>query len=127
MRPGCSAASDPTLAVVLGVHQSIGYKGIHLFGTDEQKERFLPRLASGEMLAAYALTEKNAGSDAYHVETVATPQSDGSFLVSDDSLGVRCRSFSWSATSWARCRPSGTGWSRWGTSPPVWSTGAPPT
>lgn len=33
---------DPTLAVVLGVHQSIGYKGIHLFGTDEQKERFCP-------------------------------------------------------------------------------------
>ena len=43
---------DATLAIVLGVHQSIGFKGISLFGTDEQKERFLPDLASGRKLAA---------------------------------------------------------------------------
>lgn len=72
---------DPTLAVVLGVHQSIGYKGIHLFGTGEQKQRFLPDLAAGRKLAAYALTEDNAGSDAYHVETTATRSSDGSYVL----------------------------------------------
>lgn len=93
---------DPTLAVVLGVHQSIGYKGIHLFGSDDQKERFLPRLASGEMLAAYALTEKNAGSDAYHVETVATPQSDGSFLVSGDKRYIGNGSRAGLLTTFAR-------------------------
>jgi acyl-CoA dehydrogenase family protein 9 len=70
---------DSTLAVVLGVHQSIGYKGIHLFGTDEQKERFLPDLARGRRLAAYALTEPNAGSDAYHLESRARRQPDGSY------------------------------------------------
>ncbi|HEX6236680.1 MAG TPA: acyl-CoA dehydrogenase family protein [Acidimicrobiales bacterium] len=70
---------DATLAVVLGVHQSIGYKGIHLFGTDEQKERFLPGLATGRTLAAYALTETGAGSDAYHLETRARLQPDGSY------------------------------------------------
>jgi acyl-CoA dehydrogenase family protein 9 len=70
---------DSTLAVVLGVHQSIGYKGIHLFGTDEQKERFLPDLAGGRRLAAYALTEANAGSDAYHLESRARRQPDGSY------------------------------------------------
>ena len=40
-------AFDPTLSVVMGVHQSIGIKPIYLFGTDAQKERFLPDLAAG--------------------------------------------------------------------------------
>ena len=48
---------DATLSIILGVHQSIGFKGIALFGTDEQKERFLPDLATGRKLAAFALTE----------------------------------------------------------------------
>jgi acyl-CoA dehydrogenase family member 9 len=61
------AQIDPTLSVVLGVHQSIGLKGIALFGSDEQKERFLPDLASGRRLAGFALTEPGAGSDAYHL------------------------------------------------------------
>jgi acyl-CoA dehydrogenase family protein 9 len=70
---------DPTLSVVLGVHQSIGMKGIHMFGNEEQKERFLPDLVAGRKLAAFALTEPNAGSDAYHLESRAIPQSDGSY------------------------------------------------
>lgn len=70
---------DSTLSVVLGVHQSIGYKGIYLFGTDEQKDRFLPDLARGRKLAAYALTEPDAGSDAYNIQTRAQPQPDGSY------------------------------------------------
>lgn len=72
---------DATLAVVLGVHQSIGAKGIHLYGTEAQKERFLPDLARGKKLAAFALTEPGAGSDAYHLETVAEPQPDGSVIL----------------------------------------------
>ena len=55
------AQIDATLSVIMGVHQSIGMKGIVLFGTDEQKERFLPDLASGRKLAAFALTEPEAG------------------------------------------------------------------
>jgi acyl-CoA dehydrogenase family member 9 len=70
---------DPTLSVVLGVHQSIGMKGIDLFGSEAQKERFLPDLAAGRKLAAFALTEPNAGSDAYHIESRALPQPDGSY------------------------------------------------
>ena len=70
---------DPTLSVVLGVHQSIGMKGIHLFGTEEQKERFLPDLAAGRKLAAFALTEPNAGSDAYNLQSRAVLQPDGSY------------------------------------------------
>ena len=55
------AQIDGTLSIILGVHQSIGYKGIVLFGTDEQKERFLPDLAAGRKLAGFALTEPMAG------------------------------------------------------------------
>src|SRR5690554_6639822 len=75
---------DATLAIVLGVHQSIGYKGLLLYGTDEQKERWLPDLASGRKLAAFALTEPNAGSDAYNIETRAVKQPDGSWLLNGE-------------------------------------------
>jgi acyl-CoA dehydrogenase family protein 9 len=73
------AQIDATLSVVMGVHQSIGMKGIALYGTDEQKERFLPDLASGRKLAAFALTEPNAGSDVASMESRAERQSDGSW------------------------------------------------
>jgi acyl-CoA dehydrogenase family protein 9 len=73
------AQIDATLSIVLGVHQSIGFKGIHMFGTEEQKERFLPDLASGRKLAAFALTEPNAGSDVASMETRAERQGDGSW------------------------------------------------
>jgi acyl-CoA dehydrogenase family member 9 len=73
------AQIDATLSVVMGVHQSIGMKGIALFGTDEQKERFLPDLASGRKLAAFALTEPGAGSDVAGMETRAEREADGSW------------------------------------------------
>jgi acyl-CoA dehydrogenase family protein 9 len=73
------AQIDATLSVVMGVHQSIGMKGIALYGTDEQKARFLPDLAAGRKLAAFALTEPNAGSDVASMETRAERQADGSW------------------------------------------------
>jgi acyl-CoA dehydrogenase family member 9 len=78
------AQIDATLSVVMGVHQSIGMKGIVLFGSDQQKERFLPDLASGRKLAGFALTEPDAGSDAYHVQSRAVRQSDGSWLLNGE-------------------------------------------
>jgi acyl-CoA dehydrogenase family protein 9 len=78
------AQIDATLSVVMGVHQSIGMKGIVLFGTDEQKERFLPDLASGRKLAAFALTEAEAGSDAYHLQSRAVRQADGSWVLNGE-------------------------------------------
>src|SRR5262249_5187760 len=56
--------TDASLGILVGGHQSIGLKGLILFGTEEQKKRWLPRLATGEMIAAFALTEPEAGSDA---------------------------------------------------------------
>jgi acyl-CoA dehydrogenase family protein 9 len=78
------AQVDATLSVVMGVHQSIGMKGIVLFGTEEQKARLLPDLASGKKLAGFALTEPNAGSDAYNLESRAVRQPDGSWRLNGE-------------------------------------------
>jgi acyl-CoA dehydrogenase family protein 9 len=78
------AQIDATLSVVMGVHQSIGMKGIVMFGNDEQKARLLPDLASGRKLAAFALTEPNAGSDAHGIESRAVKQADGSWVLNGE-------------------------------------------
>ncbi len=78
------AQIDGTLSVVMGVHQSIGMKGIVIFGSDEQKERFLPDLAAGRKLAGFALTEPEAGSDAYHLQSRAVEQADGSWVLNGE-------------------------------------------
>jgi acyl-CoA dehydrogenase family member 9 len=76
---------DPSIAVTLGAHQSIGLKGILLFGTPEQKRRYLPKLATGEWTAAFALTEPSAGSDAAAIKTRAEPSADGSHFILNGS------------------------------------------
>jgi acyl-CoA dehydrogenase family protein 9 len=63
--------TDASLGILIGGHQSIGLKGLILFGTEEQKKKWLPRLAAGEMIAAFALTEPGAGSDAASIQTTA--------------------------------------------------------
>lgn len=74
------AAVSGALAVILDVHTSVGMEPILFFGTEEQKQRFLPRLAAGDMLAAFALTEPDAGSDAASLGTTATRTADGWIL-----------------------------------------------
>ena len=65
-------------ALFVNAHHSIGPRAIVLFGTPEQKQKYLPKLASGEWIGAFALTEPEAGSDAANVQTTATPTDDGS-------------------------------------------------
>jgi acyl-CoA dehydrogenase family member 9 len=72
---------DPALAVYFGAHQSIGCKGIVLFGSEEQKQRFLPKCASGESIAAFCLTEPGSGSDAQAMRSTAVPSEDGTHYV----------------------------------------------
>ena len=67
----------PSFAGSLGAHTTIGTLPIVYFGTEEQKARYLPRLASGEWIAAYALTEPGSGSDALAARTKATLSPDG--------------------------------------------------
>ncbi|HEX9147648.1 MAG TPA: acyl-CoA dehydrogenase family protein [Thermoanaerobaculia bacterium] len=62
---------DGSLSILVGGHQSIGLKALLLYGTPEQKSRWLPPLAAGEKLAAFALTEPEAGSDAASIRTTA--------------------------------------------------------
>ncbi len=64
-------------AVFVNAHHSIGIRALVLFGTTEQKEKWLGPLARGEKLAAFALTETEAGSDASNVQTTATPIDGG--------------------------------------------------
>ncbi len=70
-------AHDAALAVYFGAHQSIGIKGIILFGTEAQKQQWLPRCASGELVGAFCLTEAGSGSDAQAMRTTAVPTADG--------------------------------------------------
>lgn len=83
------AATDPALAVYLGAHQSIGCKGIALFGNEDQKQRYLPRCATGELVAAFCLTEPGSGSDAQAMKTTATLSDDGShYLLSGTKIWI---------------------------------------
>lgn len=67
---------SPTLGVILSVHTSVGTNPILYFGTEEQKQKYVPKLASGEFLGAFCLTESGAGSDAAALKTRAIQKGD---------------------------------------------------
>ncbi|MBP2016986.1 alkylation response protein AidB-like acyl-CoA dehydrogenase [Symbiobacterium terraclitae] len=68
-------------AITIGAHTGIGTLPIVYFGTPEQKAKYLPKLATGEWVAAYALTEPNAGSDALGARTTARLSEDGKYWI----------------------------------------------
>lgn len=67
---------DGSIVLTAGAHSSIGMRGLVLFGNAAQKKKYLPKLATGEMIAAFCLTEAGAGSDAASLKTKATEQAD---------------------------------------------------
>ena len=79
---------DSSAALTVTAHSSIGMKGLLLFGTDEQKARYLPKLASGEMIAAFCLTESGSGSDAASVKTKAEKNQDGSWTLNGEKIWI---------------------------------------
>ncbi len=81
------AKHDASVALTVGAHSSIGMRGLLLFGTEAQKERWLPRLATGQMIAAFCLTEPGAGSDAAAVRTTAARQGDD-WVLNGDKLWI---------------------------------------
>ena len=81
------ARHDASVAVTVGAHSSIGMRGLKLYGTDEQRERFYAALASGEMIAAFCLTEAGAGSDAASITTRAVERDDH-FLLNGSKIWV---------------------------------------
>ena len=68
-------------SVFTNAHHSIGIRALLLFGTPEQKRKWLPKLVTGAELGAFALTEKEAGSDAANVQMQARPSEDGSHFI----------------------------------------------
>jgi alkylation response protein AidB-like acyl-CoA dehydrogenase len=83
-----TSTHDSSVSLTIGAHSSIGMKGILMFGTDEQKARYLPRLASGELIAAFCLTEAGAGSDAASIKTQAVKNPDGSFTLDGEKIWI---------------------------------------
>ena len=70
-----------SFAVAQGAHTTIGTLPIVFYGTDEQKRTYLPKLATGELIGAYALTEPGVGSDAMSIRTRATLSEDGKYYI----------------------------------------------
>ncbi len=78
---------DSSVAITAAAHTSLGTMPIYLFGTDEQKQEWLPQLASGEKLAAFGLTESDAGSDAGATRTRAEHR-DGEWVVNGSKIFI---------------------------------------
>lgn len=76
---------DGSVGTHIGGHLSLGSKGLILFGTEEQKQRFLPKIASGEWVCAYALTEPSSGSDAQALKSRAVLDPDKDVYVLNGS------------------------------------------
>lgn len=81
------AKHDASTTLTVGAHSSIGMRGLLLFGTPEQKQKWLPKLATGEMLAAFCLTEPGAGSDAAAVKTNARREGN-SWILNGEKLWI---------------------------------------
>jgi acyl-CoA dehydrogenase family member 9 len=85
---GQTSSFDSSTSLTVGAHSSIGMKGVLLAGNDEQKARYLPRLASGELIAAFCLTEAGAGSDAASVRTKAVKNADGTWTLNGEKIWI---------------------------------------
>ncbi|XP_048877503.1 complex I assembly factor ACAD9, mitochondrial [Brienomyrus brachyistius] len=80
---------DGSIAVTLAAHQAIGLKGILIAGNEQQKAKYLPKLAAGQHVAAFCLTESGSGSDAASIQTRATLTEDGKhFLINGSKIWI---------------------------------------
>ncbi len=83
-----SSRYDASTSLTVGAHSSIGMKGVLLFGNEQQKKAYLPRLASGELIAAFCLTEAGSGSDAASIKTKAEQNPDGSWTLNGEKIWI---------------------------------------
>ncbi|MCB0339186.1 MAG: acyl-CoA dehydrogenase family protein [Bdellovibrionales bacterium] len=97
-----SSRFDASTSLTIGAHSSIGMKGLLLFGNDQQKQKYLPKLATGEMIAAFCLTEPGSGSDAGSITTHAKKNSDGSWTLNGSKIWITNGSFANFFTVFAR-------------------------
>jgi len=84
-----SLVQSPSFAVTWSVQTGIGSLPIVWFGTDEQKQKYLPKIATGELICAYGLTEPSSGSDAMQADTTATLSDDGKhYLINGEKVFI---------------------------------------
>ncbi len=96
-------------ALFVNAHHSIGPRALVLFGTAAQQERWLPKLASGQWISAFALTEPEAGSDAANVQTKAVPTPDGKgYLINGEKRWITNGSLAQVLTVMARTPVAGS-------------------
>jgi acyl-CoA dehydrogenase family member 9 len=79
---------DVSISLTIGAHSSIGLKALYLFGTQEQKALYFPKLATGEMIAAFCLTEPTAGSDVANLKTTVVKNKNGSYTLSGSKIWI---------------------------------------
>ncbi len=101
------ATHDGSVALTVGAHSSIGMRGLLLFGTEAQQARWLPKLATGELIAAFCLTEPGAGSDAASIRTNARREGDG-WVLNGEKLWITNGGIAGFYTVFAKT-PSGNG------------------
>ena len=77
-----------SFGATFGAQANLTVIPLYLFGTEEQKRRYLPRLLSGELIGAYGLSETGSGSDALGARTRATKQPDGSFVLNGEKMWI---------------------------------------
>jgi alkylation response protein AidB-like acyl-CoA dehydrogenase len=85
---GESVGQVASFATTFGAQTGLAITPLLCFGTEAQKQKYLPHLVSGEMVGAYALSESGAGSDALGAKTKATRQADGSFVLSGEKMWI---------------------------------------
>jgi len=85
---GEAVGRSASFATTFGAQTGLTITPLLCFGTDEQKQKYLPRLISGEIIGAYALSESGSGSDALGARTKATRQPDGSFVLSGEKMWI---------------------------------------
>src|SRR6476659_10320201 len=81
-------ARSASFGATFGAHANLTIVPIVLFGSEAQKQKYLPRLLSGELIGAYGLSETGSGSDALGARTKATRQADGSFLLNGEKMWI---------------------------------------
>src|SRR5512132_4431341 len=85
---GEAMGRSASFATTFGAQTGLAITPLLCFGTDEQKQKYVPRLVSGEILGAYALSESGSGSDALGAKAKATRQPDGSFVLSGEKMWI---------------------------------------
>ncbi len=85
---GEAIGRSASFATTFGAQTGLVITPLLCFGTEDQQKRYLPRLVTGEIIGAYALSESGSGSDALGAKTTATPQPDGSYLLNGEKMWI---------------------------------------